>query len=71
MQSNLRGELTLSKPAEMQEEDLIEAVARSLRLSTPRELDQLGATLYPAMVNTAVVAQDTNKVRISFEVSNI
>lgn len=63
MQSNLRGELTLSKPAEMQEEDLIEAVARSLRLSTPRELDQLGATLYPAMVNTAVVAQDTNKIK--------
>jgi 60kDa lysophospholipase len=38
-------------------------VARSLHISSPKELSQLGATLFPAMVNTAVVAGDINKIQ--------
>uniref|UniRef100_A0A1B0CBT9 asparaginase n=2 Tax=Lutzomyia longipalpis TaxID=7200 RepID=A0A1B0CBT9_LUTLO len=64
MQRNLRGELTAGKSPEMQEFDLIDAVARSLHLSTPHELSQLGATLFPAMVNTAVKAGDLAKVEL-------
>lgn len=60
--NNLRGELTSGKPPEMQDYDLVDAVARSLHLSTPQELFQLGATLFPAMVNAAVTAGDKEKI---------
>lgn len=62
MQSNLRGELTNGKAINLQDFDLVDAVARSLHLSTPKELEQLGAVLFPAMINSAVVAADINKV---------
>jgi 60kDa lysophospholipase len=41
MQNNLRGELTNEKGAELQDFDLVDAVARSLHLSTPKELEQV------------------------------
>lgn len=41
MQTNLRGELTSGKGPELQEFDLVDAVARSLHLSTPKELEQV------------------------------
>lgn len=71
MQSNLRGELTSggSSPA-MRDFDLVDAVARSLKLSTPKELNQLGATLFPAMLNTSVLEGDIKKVAI-FHVNKI
>lgn len=62
MDSNLRGELTTQKTPELQDYDLVEAVARSLQISTPHELAQLGATLFPAMVNAAVQANDIAKL---------
>jgi len=63
MKSNLRGELTSAGGGpEMQDFDLVDAVARSLRLSTPKELNQLGATLFPAMLNSAVIEGDTKKI---------
>lgn len=62
MQSNLRGELSSDKTAEIQDFDLVDAVARSLHLSSPQELSQLGATLFPAMVNSSVMVGDTAKV---------
>lgn len=63
MQCNLRGELTSgSGPSDLQDFDLVDAVARSLRISTPTELSQLGATLFPAMLNTAVLENDIKKV---------
>lgn len=63
MQSNLRGELTSSSGPQMEEYDLVDAVARSLHLSSPQELSQLGATLFPAMLNAAVLASDLQKVK--------
>lgn len=64
MQSSLRGELTSGKPPEMQDYDLVDAVARSLQISTPQELSQLGNTLFPAMVNASVIANDIQKVDV-------
>lgn len=62
MSSNLRGELTTQRAPELQDYDLIDAVARSLHISTPLELAQLGAILFPAMVNAAVQSDDTAKL---------
>ncbi|XP_039961428.1 L-asparaginase [Bactrocera tryoni] len=62
MQINLRGELTSSVGAKMEEFDLVDAVARSMHLSTPEELGQMCATLFPAMINTAVQEGDITKI---------
>ncbi|EDV91958.1 L-asparaginase [Drosophila grimshawi] len=62
MQSNLRGELTSVAAPKMDDYDLVDAVARSLHLSSPQELDQLGATLFPAMINAAVAEGDIKKI---------
>lgn len=62
MQNNLRGELSNGKAPTLQDFDLVDAVARSLHLSTPKELEQLGAVLFPAMLNASVVARDINKI---------
>lgn len=62
MQSNLRGELTNGKNPKLQEFDLIDAVARSLHISSPDELSQLGETLFPAMLDAAVMEADTQKI---------
>lgn len=62
IQNNLRGELTNGKGPELQDYDLVDAVARSLHLSTPKELEQLGAVLFPAMVNASVVSGDVAKI---------
>lgn len=62
MQSNLRGELTSGSGPLMQDFDLVDAVARSLKLTSPKELNQLGATLFPAMLNSAVLDGDIKKV---------
>lgn len=62
MECCLRGEMTSPKGLYMQDFDLVDAVARSLHLSTPEELIQLGATLFPAMVNTAVLSGDISKL---------
>ncbi|XP_064556304.1 L-asparaginase [Drosophila montana] len=62
MQANLRGELTSVAAHTMKDYDLVDAVARSLHLSSPQELDQLGATLFPAMINAAVYEGDLKKL---------
>ncbi|XP_029174109.1 L-asparaginase isoform X2 [Nylanderia fulva] len=62
MQTNLRGELTAGRPPTMQDWDLVEAVARSLRLSSAAELQELGSILFPAMLNAAVIRRDIVKL---------
>lgn len=62
LQSNLRGELTREKTPDMQELDLIDAVARTLQLNSAKELTQLKSSLFPAMVNSAVLSGDISKV---------
>ncbi|XP_072748637.1 L-asparaginase 1 isoform X2 [Anoplolepis gracilipes] len=62
METNLRGELTAGRPPTMQDWDLVEAVARSLRLSSAAELQELGSILFPAMLNVAVIRRDIVKL---------
>ncbi|XP_025073907.1 L-asparaginase isoform X2 [Pogonomyrmex barbatus] len=62
MQTNLRGELTAGRPPTIQDWDLVEAVARSLRLSSAAELQELGSILFPAMLNAAVIRRDVVKL---------
>lgn len=62
MVSNLRGELTGGKASKMEDYDLVDAVARSLHISSPQELSQLGSILFPAMINSAVRANDIPKL---------
>ncbi|EDW06385.1 L-asparaginase [Drosophila mojavensis] len=62
MQSNLRGELTSMGAHAMKDYDLVDAVARSLHLSSPQELNQLGNTLFPAMINAAVMEGNIKKL---------
>lgn len=62
MESNLRGELTSTKPIKLDEFGLIDAVARSLQISSPKELSELGETLFPAMINSSVISGNTNKI---------
>ncbi|KYM96510.1 PREDICTED: L-asparaginase 1 [Cyphomyrmex costatus] len=62
MQTNLRGELTAGRPLAIQDWDLVEAVARSLRLSSTVELQELGSILFPAMLNAAVMRRDVMKL---------
>lgn len=62
IETNLRGELTAGRSPVMQDWDLVDAVARSLHVSSPTELNELGSTLFPAMLNAAVMNKDTAKV---------
>lgn len=62
MVSNLRGELTGGKTTKMEDYDLVDAVARSLHISSPQELSQLGLILFPAMINSAVRSNDIPKL---------
>lgn len=64
MQTNLRGELTTGRPPNLQDLDLVDAVARSLRLSSPSELHELGSILFPAMLNAAVLTRDVDKLKL-------
>ena len=62
MQTNLRGELTTGRPPPLQDLDFVEAVARSLKLSSTAEFQELGSILFPAMLNAAVVDRDVVKL---------
>lgn len=67
MQSNLRGELTSSQLPFMFETDLVNAVARSLKLSSRVEFQELTSILFPAMLNAAVVKYDIDKLKSLME----
>ncbi|XP_050434885.1 L-asparaginase [Adelges cooleyi] len=63
--SNLRGEMCGGKseqPNTLAEWDLVDAVARTLHVSSPQELTVLGAVLFPAMLNNAIVRSDLTKL---------
>ncbi|XP_031831268.1 L-asparaginase isoform X2 [Nomia melanderi] len=63
MQSNIRGELTGGRSPYLQDLDFVEAVARSLGISSSSELLELGTILFPAMLNAAVIAGDMMKLQ--------
>lgn len=64
MKNNLRGELTSEgiKSTTLRDWDLVDAVARSMHVSSPQELKILQAILFPAMLGSAVEKGDTTKI---------
>lgn len=62
LQVNLRGELTVGRPSCYEDLDLVEAVARSLRISSTTERQELESILFPAMLNNAVKNRDVMKL---------
>ena len=54
MMTNLRGELTLPQSILFKDSELVEAVARSLRMSSGEEMDRLKDVLFPTLLCTAV-----------------
>ncbi|XP_012275833.1 L-asparaginase [Orussus abietinus] len=64
MLTNLRGEFTETCPPSVRESDPFHTIARSLRLTSPSELRELGSILFPAMLNAAAVARDVAKLKI-------
>lgn len=64
MKNNLRGELTTEavKSNVLGDWDLVDAVARSMHISSPVEVKMLHAILFPAMLGSAVEKGDTDKI---------
>ena len=54
MMTNLRGELTVPQPTIVKEMELIEALARSLHLSSSEDMDKLKDVLFPSLICSAV-----------------
>ncbi|XP_049827209.1 L-asparaginase-like [Schistocerca gregaria] len=64
MQDNLRGELSIiGKWKALQEWDLVDAVARSLNVYSPKEQQKIGSVLYPAMTIAAVSEGNIEKLK--------
>ena len=59
---NLRGELSADAEVELKDQDLAEAVAQKLRMTSGGELEQLRETLYPAMLCAAAQTGDIQRV---------
>ena len=54
MMTNLRGELTVPQASLVKDMELIEALARSLHLSSSEEMDKLKDVLFPSLICSAV-----------------
>lgn len=62
MQTNLRGELTIGQSPTLEDWDLVEAVTRSLKLSSTAELQQRSTILFPAMFSAAAIKRDITEL---------
>lgn len=65
LSANLRGEMCGGKseqPNKLAEWDLVDAVARTLHVTSPQELNNLGGVLFPAMLNNAIIRSDISKL---------
>lgn len=62
METNLRGELTTEKPMTPQNWNLIEAIGRSLKISSSEKLKKVSEIIFPALMNAAVKAKDTSSL---------
>jgi lysophospholipase len=50
IETNLRGELSVYKDCKVEDIELIQAIAQTLKVSTSQEMDALRSALYPAIV---------------------
>lgn len=63
METNLRGELTAGdRTIALQDWNLIEAIGRSLKISSSEKLKKVGEVIFPALMNAAVKAKDTSNL---------
>ncbi|XP_076637888.1 L-asparaginase isoform X1 [Colletes latitarsis] len=62
IETNLRGELTAGRSSSLKDFDPVEGIARSLRISSTVEFEQLRMILFPAIFNAAVLARDLPKL---------
>lgn len=64
MQTNIRGELTVTKDVKLEDMDLITAVMKTMRLSTSEEVTALRDALYPVILCTLASKGDLEKLEI-------
>ncbi|XP_076318720.1 L-asparaginase-like [Tachypleus tridentatus] len=64
MQTNLRGELTVSKDIRLEDKDLITGIITAMKLSSAEEVDGLQCALYPSILCTVAAKGDLEKLEI-------
>lgn len=64
MQNNLRGELTVTKDVKFEDLDIINAVVKTLNISSSEEKEALRNALYPSIVCSIAAANDLEKLEI-------
>lgn len=64
MSKNIRGELTSEHLPEVYKWELVGAVATSLNLTAPEDVQQLNNVLCPALMIASVVEDDMTKLRM-------
>lgn len=62
MMTNLRGELTIPQSSQLKEMEIVEAVARSLHLSSSEEMEKLKDVLFPSLILSAIKKDDLVKL---------
>lgn len=64
MSKNIRGELTSEQLPEVYKWELVGAVATTLNLTSPEDVQQLNNVLSPALTIAAVVEDDITKLKM-------
>lgn len=64
LQASLRGELSVSKPNKLDDLDLITAIARTMNISSPEELQSLQTVLYPSILCSVTAQGDVDRLEV-------
>nr|XP_054927629.1 L-asparaginase-like isoform X2 [Dermacentor andersoni] len=64
LQASLRGELTVAKPSKLDDLDLITAIARTMNISSPEELQSLQTVLYPSILCSVTARGDVDRLEV-------
>lgn len=64
LQTNLRGELTLTNPRKLDDMDLISAIARTMNISSSEELQSLQTVLYPSILCSVTARGDLDRLEV-------
>lgn len=64
LQASLRGELSVTKPSKLDELDLITAIARTMNISSPEELQSLQTVLYPSILCSVTSHGDLDRLEV-------
>lgn len=64
LQTNLRGELTLTNPRKLDDMDLISAIARTMNISSSEDLQSLQTVLYPSILCSVTARGDLDRLEV-------